>query len=101
MPLTAFAGRRVHAVAGIGHPQRFFEMLRGLDIGVVPHAFGDHHAFTADDLQFGNDLPVLMTEKDAVKCAPFADARCFAIPVDAELPAAFWVALLDRLDRLR
>jgi len=99
LPLSAFAGRRVHAVAGIGHPQRFFEMLRGLDIGVVPHAFGDHHAFTADDLQFGNDLPVLMTEKDAVKCAPFADARCYAVPVDAELPAAFWIALLERLGR--
>ncbi len=99
VPLSAFAGRRVHAVAGIGHPQRFFDMLRGLEIGVVPHAFGDHHAFTAEDLQFGNDLPVLMTEKDAVKCAPFADERCYAIPVDAELPAAFWIALLERIGR--
>ena len=97
--LESFGGMRVHALAGIGNPQRFFEMLRGLGIGVVPHAFADHHAYTAADLQFGNDLPVLMTEKDAVKCAAFADARCFMVPVDAELPAAFWVALLERLGR--
>jgi len=99
--LASYIGIRVHAVAGIGNPQRFFDMLRTLGVGVVPHAFADHHAYRPEDLQFGNDLPVLMTEKDAVKCAPFADARCFCVPVDAELPAAFWVALLDRLDRLR
>ena len=98
-PLASFAGQRVHAVAGIGNPQRFFDALRAAGIGVVPHAFADHHAYVAADLDFGNDLPVLMTEKDAVKCAAFADARCFAVPVDAELPAAFWVALLDRIGR--
>ncbi len=96
-PLSAFAGLRVHAVAGIGNPARFFDTLRAAGIGVVPHAFADHHAYQPADLDFGNDLPVLMTEKDAVKCAPFADARCHAVPVDAELPAAFWVALLARL----
>ncbi|RRN78378.1 tetraacyldisaccharide 4'-kinase [Pseudoxanthomonas sp. SGD-10] len=96
-PLAAFAGLRVHAVAGIGNPERFFDTLRAAGIGVVPHAFADHHAYQPADLEFGNDLPVLMTEKDAVKCAAFADERCHAVPVDAELPAAFWVALLDRL----
>jgi len=99
--LASYTGVRVHAVAGIGNPQRFFDMLRALGVGVVPHAFPDHHAYRAGDLQFGNDLPVLMTEKDAVKCAAFADARCHSVPVDAELPAAFWVALLDRLAHLR
>lgn len=98
-PLAAFAGLRVHAVAGIGNPQRFFDALRALGIGVVPHAFADHHAYVADDLEFGSHLPVLMTEKDAVKCAAFADERCYAVPVDAELPAAFWVALMDRIGR--
>lgn len=96
-PLSAFSGLRVHAVAGIGNPGRFFDTLRAAGIGVVPHAFADHHAYQPADLDFGNDLAVLMTEKDAVKCAAFADARCHAVPVDAELPAAFWVALLDRL----
>lgn len=99
--LSAFAGQRVHAVAGIGDPERFFSMLRGLGIAVVPHAFPDHHAFVAEDLRFGSDLPVLMTTKDAVKCRAFAGARHFSVPVHAELPEAFWVSLLDRLAGLR
>ncbi|MET0288703.1 MAG: tetraacyldisaccharide 4'-kinase [Pseudoxanthomonas sp.] len=99
--LALFAGHRVHAVAGIGHPPRFFDMLRGLGIGVVPHAFADHHAYTAEDLAFGSELPVLMTEKDAVKCAPFAADWQFSVPVSAELPEAFWVALLERVASLR
>jgi tetraacyldisaccharide 4'-kinase len=95
--LSAFAGQRVHAVAGIGDPERFFATLRAAGIGVVPHAFPDHHAFAAADLQFGSDLPVLMTEKDAVKCAAFATDRMYAVPVDAHLPEAFWIALLQKL----
>ena len=96
-PLSAFAGQRVHAVAGIGDPERFFSMLRGQGIGVVPHAFPDHHRYDADDLRFGSDLPVLMTEKDAVKCAAYASDRYYSIGIDARLPEAFWVALLDKV----
>jgi len=96
-PLAGFAGQRVHAVAGIGHPERFFAMLRAQGIAVVPHAFPDHHAFGPDDFAFGSDLPVLMTEKDAVKCAAFATERYFSVPTDAELPEAFWIALLDKV----
>ena len=96
-PLSAFAGQRVHAVAGIGDPPRFFGSLRAHGIAVVPHAFGDHHRYEAADFQFGSDLPVLMTEKDAVKCMPLAGERHFSVPADAELPEAFWIALLDRL----
>ena len=96
-PLADFAGQRVHAVAGIGHPQRFFTMLREAGIAVVPHAFPDHHAYVAADFEFGSDLPVLMTEKDAVKCQPFAGERFYAVPVEAELPEALWIALLDQL----
>ena len=96
-PLSAFAGQRVHAVAGIGDPERFFATLRGFGIAVVPHAFPDHHAFGAGDLAFASDLPVLMTEKDAVKCAPFATDRMFSVPVQARLPEAFWIALLEKL----
>ena len=96
-PLASFGGHRVHAVAGIGNPQRFFEMLRSLGIGVVPHAFPDHHVYTAADFEFGSELPVLMTEKDAVKCAAFANEWHYSVPVAAELPEAFWVALLEKL----
>lgn len=98
--LQSFAGQRVHAVAGIAHPQRFFQMLRARGIGVVPHAFADHHRYRAEDLSFGSELPVLMTEKDAVKCQTFANDWHYAVPLQAELPAAFWVALLDRLVKL-
>ena len=100
-PLTAFAGQRVHAVAGIGDPERFFRMLRSRGIAVVPHAFADHHAYRPPDLVFGSPLPVLMTEKDAVKCAAFAPPDSYMLPIDAELPEAFWTALLDRLAQLR
>jgi len=99
--LSSFAGQRVHAVAGIGDPERFFGALRGMGIAVVPHAFADHHRYVADDFHFGSDLPVLMTEKDAVKCTPFANARFYSVPASADLPEAFWVALLERLSTLR
>ena len=96
-PLESFAGQRVHAVAAIGHPQRFFDGLRALGIEVVPHAFADHHAFRPADLAFGDQLPLLMTEKDAVKCVRFAAANAWCVPVRAELPDAFLAALAARL----
>jgi tetraacyldisaccharide 4'-kinase len=95
--LSAFAGQRVHAVAGIGNPGRFFTMLRNEGLGVVPHAFADHHDYRAEDFAFGSELPVLMTEKDAVKCAAFANAWFYSVPVAAKLPEAFWIALLEKL----
>jgi tetraacyldisaccharide 4'-kinase len=81
--LAAFSGRRVHAVAGIGNPQRFFRELAGRGIDVIAHPFPDHHPFTARELAFADDLPILMTEKDAVKCTPFANARLWYVPVSA------------------
>ncbi|QSX78177.1 tetraacyldisaccharide 4'-kinase [Agrilutibacter solisilvae] len=98
-PLASFSGQRVHAVAGIGDPERFFSMLRGLGIAVVPHAFDDHHRYEAADFEFGSRLPVLMTEKDAVKCGALANDDFYSVPVRAELPEAFWVALLSRVQR--
>ena len=99
--LASFAGQRVHAVAGIGDPERFFTMLRGFGIAVVPHAFADHHRYTSSDFEFGSRLPVLMTEKDAVKCAEFAGDDWFSVPVRAELPEAFWVALTAQVRAAR
>lgn len=72
---SGWRGRRVHAVAGIGNPQRFFRMLRELGLDPVEHAFADHHRFRAGDLEFGDELEIVMTEKDAVKCAAFAAGR--------------------------
>jgi len=97
--LTEFAGQRVHAVAGIGNPARFFSQLRAAGIDIVEHAFDDHHAFAPADIAFGDGLPVLMTEKDAVKCAEFAGPRQWFVPVVARLPEQFFDALAARLRR--
>lgn len=96
-PLSSFSGQRVHAIAGVGNPERFFAMLKAVGIAVVPHAFADHHRYVADDFNFSSRLPVLLTEKDAVKCHLFAEDDYFVVPVRAEVPEAFWVALLARL----
>jgi tetraacyldisaccharide 4'-kinase len=96
-PLAAFAGQRVHAVAGIGDPRRFFAMLRAAGLDPVEHAFPDHHAFSPGELRFGDDAPVLMTSKDAVKCGAMADPRLWEVPVLARLEPDAGAALIDRL----
>ncbi|MEO5702024.1 MAG: tetraacyldisaccharide 4'-kinase [Casimicrobiaceae bacterium] len=83
-PPAVLASEVVHAVAGIGNPERFFVALRALGLEVVPHAFPDHHHYRPGDLAFGNGV-VLMTEKDAVKCTRFADARWWFLRVRAAL----------------
>ncbi len=88
--LSDFSGSPVHAVAGIGNPERFFESLRVQGIELIEHAFTDHHALIAEDLAFDDDFPILMTEKDAVKCMHFADSRFWKVPVNAELPTFFF-----------
>lgn len=95
--LESFRGRRVHAVAGIGNPSRFFADLRSRGLDVVEHPFPDHHPFTAGDLAFGDAAPVLMTEKDAVKCRAFADARCWYIPVTAQFSDVHASRVLGRV----
>ena len=96
-PAKSFAGQRVHAVAGIGDPKRFFLQLARFGIKVVPHPFPDHHAFRAEDFAFGDSDPVVMTEKDAVKCKRFAQAHFWVFPVSASLDPAFERWLLEKL----
>ena len=98
--LETFAGQRVHAVAAIGNPERFFDSLRAHGIEVVPHAFADHHAFVPADLAFGEALPVLMTEKDAIKCQGFADKSVWCVPVRAELPETFLDTIAAQLRKI-
>jgi tetraacyldisaccharide 4'-kinase len=99
-PLDAFKGSRVHAVAAIGHPQQFFAALQEHGIEVAPHALPDHARLGADDIRFPDQLAVLMTEKDAVKCRAIADQRHWAVRMDvmvSEQDAAAVHAMLDRL----
>jgi tetraacyldisaccharide 4'-kinase len=97
----AFAGERVHAVAGIGDPNRFFLHLAKLGVKVVPHPFPDHHPYRAQDLEFGDTAPVMMTEKDAVKCKRYAKPQHWVLPVRAVPESAFDNWLLGRLGELR
>ncbi len=87
--LEDFAGRTVHAVAGIGNPERFFGLLERHGLDIIRHAFRDHHAFGQRDLAFDRELPVLMTEKDAVKCRRLPCRDCWVVHVDAQPDAAF------------
>jgi tetraacyldisaccharide 4'-kinase len=96
-PAKSFAGQRMHAVAGIGNPKRFFLDLARFGIKPVPHPFPDHHPFRAADLEFGDAAPVVMTEKDAVKCRKFAAENHWVFPVRASLDPAFDRWLLERL----
>jgi tetraacyldisaccharide 4'-kinase len=93
----SFAGQTVHAVAGIGDPKRFFLQLARFGVKLVPHPFPDHHPFRAEDLEFGDSAPVVMTEKDAVKCKRFAQARHWVFPVRASLDPAFGRWLQEKL----
>lgn len=95
--LEAFAHRRVHAVAGIGNPRRFFDSLHACRIDVIEHPFPDHHRFRASDIAFGDALPVLMTAKDAVKCRAFAKPGWWQVTVQAQLPDRFLDALTARI----
>lgn len=97
MPLTALANTTVHAVAAIGDPQRFFARLERMGLQVIPHPFPDHYGFQPSDIEFHDTLPVIMTEKDAVKCEGFADHRHWYLPVQAKLVSEFEPALLTKL----
>lgn len=92
-----FAGQSVHAVAGIGHPDRFFNHLKKLGMRFSEHAFPDHHAFTPRDISFHESDAVLMTEKDAVKCIDFAGDNVWVLPVEAVLDPGAGLAVLEKL----
>ena len=94
-----FQGLRVHAVAGIGNPKQFFDTLISMGVTHTPHAFADHHAFTASDLAFSDCDAVVMTEKDAVKCEAFAADIHWALQVDAHVDDALVHCVLERLKR--
>jgi len=87
-------GQALHAVAGIGNPQRFFNTLETLHWRPVPHAFADHAQYSAQALTFTPSLPLVMTEKDAVKCRAFAADDWWYLAVDAQ-PSPAFVAWFD------
>lgn len=92
-----FEGQSVHAIAGIGHPERFFLHLQKLGLTIQPHPFPDHHAYSAADLTYNGADALLMTEKDAVKCINFADERCWVLRVDAHPDPALTELILKKI----
>ncbi|OQW95673.1 MAG: tetraacyldisaccharide 4'-kinase [Beggiatoa sp. IS2] len=96
-PLSRLRGMKVHVVAGIGHPTKFFNRLKDQGLKLHFHEFPDHHCYTATDLQFNDDHPVIMTEKDAVKCQSFARDHHWYLPIEANLPTPFGERLLRLL----
>lgn len=100
-PVSHFPpGQALHAVAGIGNPQRFFSTLETLHWRPVPHAFADHAQYSAESLNFSPALPLVMTEKDAVKCRAFAAEDWWYLAVDAQPTAGFSAWLDAQLSRL-
>jgi tetraacyldisaccharide 4'-kinase len=91
-----FSGEPLHAIAGIGHPQRFFDQLQAAGLAFTAHSFPDHHAFQANELNFPGNL--IMTEKDAVKCKAFATDKMWVWPVAAQVDATLMPHLLSLLD---
>jgi tetraacyldisaccharide 4'-kinase len=99
--LGAFRHQKVNAIAGIGNPQRFFDMLSANGIEVVGHPFPDHHRYTLNDVRFDDEVPLIMTEKDAVKCREFAGSNHWYLPIAAVPDRAFAKQLITRLRRLK
>jgi len=92
-----FAGQHLHAIAGIGHPQRFFSHLQQLGLSCTTHAFPDHHRYTATDIAFDDADAVLMTEKDAVKCAAFTTEQHWVLRVDAQIGPALAQLIIKKV----
>ena len=97
LQLSDWAGRRVHAVAGIGDPERFFRTLEAGQLQVIRHPKPDHAQLTERDLEFADGLPVVMTEKDAVKCLGFARPGMYYLEVSAAPEPVAGLALIDRI----
>ena len=96
--LHDFHCQTVHAVAGIGNPERFFRSLQQAGLQLETHTFPDHFPFQPDDIRFGDGRPVIMTEKDAVKCRHFATENDWYVPVEARMSADFCASLDVLLD---
>ncbi len=99
--LSEFKGKEVHAVAGIGNPDRFFSYLRFLGMNVIEHSFPDHYAYTQKDLNFSAEQIVMMTEKDAVKCTEYCHANSWYVAVEASMEPEFLNRIRKKIKQLR
>jgi tetraacyldisaccharide 4'-kinase len=91
------AGKRLHALAGIGDPSRFFAHLEGLGLSCAPHAFADHHRYADADFPRDGDA-IVTTEKDAVKFPPDLPLPVWVLPVDARIAPDLAQFVVERID---
>jgi tetraacyldisaccharide 4'-kinase len=96
--LEEFREQKIHAVAGIGNPEKFYNTLKNAKLIIETHFFSDHHAFKQEDMEFDDNDPILMTEKDAVKCQRFATDSMWYLPIEAKLSATFEMQLLNKIE---
>ncbi len=101
LDLSHFAGQTVHAVAAIGHPERFFTALTNIGVDVIPHAFPDHYQYQSSDLIFFPTYPVVMTAKDAVKCEKFTNEDLWYLATETIVSDALKESILTRLQKTR
>lgn len=94
----AFSHLKILAVAGIGNPQRFFDQLHAMGLQFESLAYADHYVFQAKDFECTNADVILMTEKDAVKCRPFAQSNFWVLPVSAQLNDSLMSLVLNKLN---
>ena len=96
IPISDLHGMTVHAIAGINNPDHFFSYIRSHKLELIIHKLPDHYSYTEDDVKFDDNFPVVMTEKDAVKCLNYSSDKHWYIPISAELSKSF-VCDLDKL----
>ena len=96
IPISDLYGMTIHVIAGINNPDHFFSYLRSHKLELVIHKFPDHYSYTEDDVKFDDNFPVVMTEKDAVKCLNYSSDKHWYITISAELSKSF-VCDLDKL----
>jgi tetraacyldisaccharide 4'-kinase len=98
--ISDMQGETVHAVAGIGNPERFFTLLEESGIKVIKHVFPDHYYFQKKDIMFHDEYPVIMTEKDAVKCRQFGLANSWYLQIAIEPNARLQESLLSQIKKV-
>ena len=94
-----YRGRKIHAIAGIAQPHHFFATLERVGLVVEPHIFANHHAFKRADFVFAKGAPIILTEKDAVKCEDLTDLDLWALCREAKVDKKLIINILSQLSQ--
>jgi len=98
--MQRWIGKKVHAVAAVGNPERFEKTLKALGMQPLLHAFPDHHQYRAEDFNQMQDIPVIMTSKDAIKCTDLGLENAWILSVEASINTDLWTGLINDIHSL-